>query len=184
MTILKESFEMVLMVRSFILIWGLLVHGHSGVSSTSAKDILNQKSMNQESMRTAYVYLNWYVANLQKNKLTESQKKQIEELKKQIDADFNKSNQKEIDTHSLWQKLGELERTLSVVSKAVDMKPLPMVFSGVEPMSITNLSVSTPKRHVPRNPNKEEDDLPPSNELIVITPGVKEKKDELELVEG
>lgn len=123
-----------------------------------------QESMSPESLKTAYVYLNWYVGELKKNKLTDPQKKQLEDLKQQVDASMVMvSEDSSVNVHQLLQKLGELEQTLSAIAANLNVSPPPVVFCGVKPMKTTQLSVSAGSKHLCDMSH----DMPKQNEPVV-----------------
>lgn len=141
--------------------------------TTKATQSFTLRSMSPESMKTAYVYLKWYVENLHENNLTDAQKKQLDELKTQVDASFaENSESKAVDTQQLWQQLGELERVLAVIADAMNITPPPAVFSVVEPMSTTQISVN-PARKLPREKveDKNPSELKEGMQIMLVPPG-------------
>ena len=135
-------------------------------TKSSASDAITQKStMTPEAMKTAYVYLTWYANNLDGGKLKQEQKDQLEKSRKEVEAAVS-SEGKEVDTHQLWQKLGELEKTLGVIASALNMPHPPSVFSGIIPASSTQLSVRPSKQL--REKKAEGDALPEVKEPVLV----------------
>lgn len=104
-----------------------------------------QKTPSADSIKSAYAYLNSYIAKLREDKLTEEQKNHLNKIRKQVKASLNpQAEEKIVDTHQLWLQLGELEKELSVMASALDLPPPQSTCAA--PMTRTQLSVRPPKR--------------------------------------